>query len=188
MRNHAAALALALMLISAGACVAPTKHHALRAPATPSTLTDVREVCYVAVDKLLAQCETKECGRLLVATLVDINDVGRTSMFGRQISEFHASRLSQRSVDVIHATVRQDHMIIRENGQFLLSRDIQNLAADYNAKFALVGTYGVVSEEVTVSLRLVSTVDDSTVAAVDYELPHSKSVVDMLSTYRYSTY
>ncbi len=79
-------------------------------------------------------------------------------------------------------------MIIRENGQFLLSRDIQNLAADYNAKFALVGTYGVVSEEVTVSLRLVSTVDDSTVAAVDYELPHSKSVVDMLSTYRYSTY
>ena len=188
MRHLAPAAALALTLISAGACVAPSQHASNSTNTTPPSLTDVRAACYMAVDELLAQCETKDCGRLLVATLVDINDVGRTSMFGRQISEFHASRLSQQSVDVIHATVRQDHMIIRENGQFLLSRDIQNLAADYNAKFALVGTYGVVSEEVTVSLRLVSTVDDSTLAAVDYELPHTKSVVDMLSTYRYSSY
>ena len=188
MHHLSAAAATSLLLLFTGACVAPTQHAAPRPTSTPATLTDIREVTYVAVDELLAQCETKDCGRLLVATLVDINDVGRTSMFGRQISEFHASRLSQRSVDVIHATVRQDHMIIRENGPFLVSRDIQNLAADYNAKFALVGTYGVVSEEVTVSLRLVSTVDDSTLAAVDYELPHSKSVVDMLSTYRYSSY
>ena len=182
MRLLSTAAAFALTLFTAGACIGPER------TTYPPTMTGTRATCYDAVDDLLAQVPTVDCGRMLVSTLVDINDVSRTSMFGRQVSEFHASRLSQRAVDVIHATVRQDHMIVRDNGQFLLSRDIQNLAADHNAKFALVGTYGVVSEAVTVSLRLVSTIDDSTVAAVDYELPRSKPVVDMLTTRQYSHY
>ena len=181
MRLLSNATALMLTLLAAGACVMPTKPH-------PPTMTGARATSYDAVDELLAQCRGADCGRMLVSTLVDINDVSQTSMFGRQVSEFHASRLSQRDVVVIHATVRQDHMIVRDNGQFLLSRDIQNLAADYNAKFALVGTYGEVSDAVTVSLRLVSTVDDSTVAAVDYELPRSQPVVDMLARNRFRSY
>jgi TolB-like protein len=178
------AAALLLAFLATSACQGPTA--ALPPPET--TLTDVREASYDAMDTLLSQCGDDDCGRLLVATLVDINDVGRTSMFGRQIAEFHASRLSQRDFVVIHATMRQDHMIVRGSGQFLLSRDIQNLAADYNAKLALVGTYGVVSNSVAVSMRLVSTVDDSTVAAVDYELPRCKAVVDMLSSHGFSSY
>lgn len=176
--------ALLLAFVATTACVGPSAE----LPPAEKTLTDVREISYDAMDTLLSQCSDENCGRLMVATLVDINDVGRTSMFGRQMAEFHASRLSQRDFDVIHATMRQDHMIIRNTGQFLLSRDIQNLAADYNAKLALVGTYGVVSDAVSVSMRLVSTVDDSTVAAVDYELPRCKAVVDMLTAHRYWAY
>jgi TolB-like protein len=176
--------ALLLALVATTACKGPSA----ALPPLETTLTDVRETSYDAMDSLLAQCTDNDCGRLMVATLVDINDVSRTSMFGRQIAEFHASRLSQRDFVVIHATMRQDHMIVRGSGQFLLSRDIQNLAADYNAKLALVGTYGVVSDSVAVSMRLVSTVDDSTVAAVDYELPRCKVVVDMLSANGFRTY
>ena len=178
------ATALLATLLASGACVSTGD----AAPLPEPTLTDAREASYEAVDKLLSHCGNADCGRILVATLVDINDLKQTSMFGRQVSEFHASRLSLRDHVVIHATVRQDHMIVRDTGQFLLSRDIQNLAADYNAKLALVGTYGVVSNAVSVSLRLVSTVDDSTVAAVDYELPRCQPVVDMLSTHTFGAY
>jgi TolB-like protein len=136
---------------------------------------------YDAVDDLLEQCDVEtDLGRLLVATLVDINNVEKTTMFGRQFAEMTSSRLTQNKADVIHATVRHDHMRIDERGQFLISRKVQNLAADYNAKYVVVGTYAVCDEEVFVSLKLVSTIDDSTVAAVDVELKHTDTVREML--------
>ncbi len=138
---------------------------------------------YRATDVLFGQHEDRRgIGRVVVATLVDINDVSRTSMFGRQMSEYLASRLTQRDVDVIHATVRQDHMQIRGDGQFLLSREVRNLAADHNARTVLVGTYGMVKEDVLVSVKLVSTVDDATLAAYDFALPRKGAVEDMLGT------
>jgi TolB-like protein len=144
---------------------------------------DARLACYQATDELLGQHSDRQgFGRVLVATLVDINDVSRTSMFGRQMSEYLASRLTQRDVDVIHATVRQDHMQIRGDGQFLLSREVRNLAADHNARTVLVGTYGMVKEDVLVSVKLVSTVDDATLAAYDFALPRKGAVEDMLGT------
>ncbi|MFM1873063.1 MAG: hypothetical protein RL398_2485 [Planctomycetota bacterium] len=142
-----------------------------------------RDVCYEAVDRLLTQHEDRaDIGRTMVATLVDINEVKRTSMLGRQLSDYIASRLTQRDIDVIHTTLRQDHMIIREEGQFLLSREVRNLARDHNARTVLVGTYGMVAERVLLSIKLVSTVDDSILAAVDFSLKREGDVEDMLKT------
>lgn len=139
---------------------------------------------YECVDQLIAQHnDRRDIGRVLVATCVDVNNYGMTSMFGRQMSEYVASRLTKKNFDVIHATVRQDHMQMREDGQFLLSRDVRNLAMDHNARTILVGTYGVVQDYVLVSLKMVSTVDDSTIAASDFVLQRTKVVNDMLSTY-----
>lgn len=145
------------------------------------TGNSLRQATYAAVDSLITQhSDRADIGRLLVATLVDINDVNRTSMFGRQVTEYMSARLTQRDFDVIHATVRQDHMIVRPDGQFLLSRDIRNLVADYNAKCVVVGTYGLVQDYVFVSLKLVSTVDDSTLAATDFTVKRDGSVAEML--------
>lgn len=139
---------------------------------------------YEAVDQLIAQHnDRKDIGRMLISTCVDVNNFGMTSMFGRQMSEYIASRLTQKNIDVIHATVRQDHLQMREDGQFLLSRDVRNLAMDHNSRTILVGTYGVVQDYVLVSLKMVSTVDDSTIAATDFVLQRTKVVNDMLATY-----
>ena len=50
-------------------------------------------------------------------------------------------------------------------------------------QYIIVGTYGVVQDYVLVSLKMVSTVDDSTIAAMDFALPRTKVVNDMLATY-----
>lgn len=144
--------------------------------------TVLRGAFYGAVDNLLDQHEFRDdLDRMLVATLVDINDVTSTSMFGRQTAEFISARLTQHDHDVIHATVRQDHMIVREDGQFLLSRDIRNLVSDHNARSVVVGTYGTVKGFVFVSLKLVSTVDDSVLAAADFTLRRDEIIDDLLS-------
>jgi hypothetical protein len=140
-------------------------------------------ICYDAVDELLDQhSDQKDIGRILVATMVDINDVDRTTMFGRQTAEFLAARLTQQDYDVIHATIREDRLIVKSEGQFLLSRDVAALAVDYNARSVLVATYGVVKDIVYVSLKLVSTVDDATLAATDFTVPRGKVVDELLAT------
>lgn len=141
------------------------------------------EACYEAIDELLAQHPYPEdIDRVLVSTVVDINDVRRTTMFGRVTSECLSSRLTQVNKDVIHATVRADHMLVRQEGQFLLSREVRNLAMDYNARTALVSTYGVTEHSVILSLKLVSTVEDSTLAGVDLVIPRTLTVTEMLGT------
>ena len=71
--------------------------------------------------------------------------------------------------------------LVQHDGQFLLSRDARNLAVDYNARSALVTTYSVVANSVIVSMKLVSTIENSTVAAQDFVLARTESVTEMLS-------
>ncbi len=141
------------------------------------------ETCYQAIDGLLEQHpKPNDIDRVLVSTVVDINNVNQTTMFGRTISEFLSSRLTQTDKDVIHATVRADAMVVRQEGQFLLSREVRSLAMDYNARTALVSTYAVTDHSVILSLKLVSTVEDSTLAGVDVVLARTGTISELLGT------
>jgi hypothetical protein len=137
--------------------------------------------CYWAIDKLLAQHPFPEdIDRVLVSTVVDINDVQSTTMFGRVTSECLSSRLTQVNKDVIHVTIREDHMLVRQDGQFLLSREVRNLAMDKNARTVLVSTYSVTEDSVLLHLKLVSTIEDSTLAAIDVTIRRTGTVTQML--------
>jgi hypothetical protein len=146
---------------------------------------------YQAVDHLISQgsvdCICSDDGvtpgdRILVGTLVDINDVDTSSMFGRQVAEFVAARLAQNGHRVVQTTLRDGSVVIREDGQFLLSRDTANLSVDYNAKAVVVGTYGVTDQSIFVSLRTVCTIDNSLLGATDFILPLNDQILFMLET------
>ncbi|MDP6539813.1 MAG: FlgO family outer membrane protein [Planctomycetota bacterium] len=152
-------------------------------PTAPSDAELLVDACYEAVDDLLSQHQDRQdLERMLVSTVVDVNDVKRTTMFGRVTTEFLSARLTRNNVDVIHPTVREDHLLIQETGQFLLSRDVANLALDYNARTALVSTYAPLERNVIVSMKLVSTVENSTLAATDFVLHRSPVVEEMLES------
>ena len=156
----------------------------------------VVDACYEAVDQLFAQLPhnswsdmflgtpdvvgLEDTQRVLVATAVDVNNVKRTSMFGRVVTECLSSRTTQLDVDVITPTVREDRLVVQKGGQFLLSRDSSDLAEDYNARTALVSTYACLEQSVIVSIKLVSTVENSTLAAVDFVLEATPGVKEML--------
>ena len=120
--------------------------------------------------------------RILVGTLVDINDVDSGSMFGLQMAEFVAARLTQKGYSLVQTTLRDGSVIIRDDGQFLLSRDITDLSVDYNAQAVAVGTYGVTDDKVYVSLRLICTVDNTLLGATDFVLPVDDQVGSMLAS------
>jgi hypothetical protein len=119
--------------------------------------------------------------RLLVAAVADVNNVNSDTMFGREIGGIVSSRFTQSSIDVIHPTEKDGQMLVESAGQFIRSEDVQNIEKGYNTKTALVSTYAVAGNTVHVSVKLVSTVTNVTLAATDFVLYQNELVKDMLA-------
>ena len=104
-------LALAL-LVMLGACVpAPGDYSTPALYETrfmPPSDTDVAAVSYAAADRLMNQVgEPLDPSKpILVASLADIDDLERSSAFGRMIGEQLSSRLSQLSYTVVESKLR----------------------------------------------------------------------------------
>lgn len=127
-----------------------------------------------------AKCECAD-NCIVVATLVDVNNYNKTTMFGRQASEFVTTQLAREGLRVIQPTTRSQSIAINEAGQFVLSRDLRKLAADQNARSVVVGSYGQTDKHVYVSLRWVRTEDNAIMAAHDFRLAICDEVKGMLS-------
>jgi hypothetical protein len=143
---------------------------------------ELLEICYGAIDELLDQHpDSDSIDRLLVAAVADVNNVNSDTMFGREIGGIVSSRFTQSSIDVIHPTEKDGQMLVESAGQFIRSEDVQNIEKGYNTKTALVSTYAVAGNTVHVSVKLVSTVTNVTLAATDFVLYQNELVKDMLA-------
>lgn len=146
------------------------------------TEADLIATCYNAVDQLLGKGtdDLSRDRRVLVGTLVDLNNMERTSMFGRVMSELLSSRLTQRGYKVIQANIRDKSVLVRPGeGQFLLTRDMKELAQDYNVGAVFVGTYGRAGDKVYISVRIVNADYNTTSAAIDFDLPVGSRVAGL---------
>jgi hypothetical protein len=69
-------------------------------------------------------------------------------------------------------------------GEFLLSRRLQELGLDHGAHAVLVGTYAVSSHLVFVSCRVVSTATSGLLAGFDFELPRDEITQSLMAPRR----
>src|SRR5690606_5167544 len=108
-----------------------------------------------AVDKLLQAAPVAPGTSVLVATLVNVDHLDRSSRFGRVSSEQIAGRLVQRGVAVVELRLRDELALQPGEGELLLSRQWREVSREHQAGMALVGTYAASSSQVWVSLKLV---------------------------------
>lgn len=117
---------------------------------------------------------------VLVATIVNVNDMRRTAPLGRTLSEQYASQLASAGFNVKEMKLRGDVFIREETGELLLSREIKDIARSHNASMVLVGTYSAAANFTYVSLKFVRTEDSRIIRAYDYALPNDKDVTKLL--------
>lgn len=119
---------------------------------------------------------------VLYSTTVDLNDYNNTTNFGRLHAELFSTALVQHwQNDLIKMTLRQSTTpIIPQQGEFLLSREVQDIAVDYNAGAVLVSTYSVAPDKVYLNLQLVNVDHNTVVAAVSYSIPLGPRTLGML--------
>lgn len=160
---------------------------------------DYIETTYNAVGNLLATATPNQTPAqfdtfdstlpVLCATTVDLNAYEATTNFGRVLSEAMATALTQhwRST-VIKSTLRQGTMPINGAGEFLLSRDMQQLALDYNAGAVLVSTYSVALDKVYVNIQLVNVNHNAVVASTIFDIPLGPRTLALLKNVEFPSF
>lgn len=118
---------------------------------------------------------------VLVATVVNVNQLTRTTPLGRTLSEMYASQLSNAGFNVKELKLRGDVYVKEGTGELLLSREIRDIAHQHNAGLVLVGTYSQAKQYTYVSLKLVRTADSRIMRSHDYALPNEPDVQRLLA-------
>ena len=119
-------------------------------------------------------------GPVLVATVVNVNNLTRSAPLGRTLSEQYASHMSALGFNVKEVKLRGDLFVREGTGELLLSRELRDIARSQNAAVVLVGTYSPATDYTYVSVKLVRTEDSRILRGHDYALPNDRDVQRLL--------
>jgi hypothetical protein len=130
---------------------------------------------YAAADQLASQLERagiRKQDPLLVATVADVTYLNGSSAFGRITSEQVASKLAQLGFNVTEAKLRGSLYVRQGSGEYILSRDLEQIASQHEVIAVVSGTYAVGGIENMISLRAIELATRKILAGYDYTVPN----------------
>ncbi|MCH4809919.1 FlgO family outer membrane protein [Vreelandella neptunia] len=173
--SRAALMSLALLLLAG----CGTMGNANNTYAEPEP--DLSELVHAAAEQMIASNpELTRYSPMIAATFVSIDNLSQSSTLGRISSEIMASALSRQGMEVREVKMR-DSMFIEESvGELILSRQVQRLSAQHNARSILMGTYAQGQDFVYVSARVVRAGDAMVLGSADFRLPLNNNTRSLL--------
>ena len=137
---------------------------------------------YRAADSLLAQLKNhlSQSQPMIVATMVNIDALEKSSTLGRLVSEQVSARFSQAGYSMVEMKFRNNIYIKQDQGELLLTREIKNVAQSHNAQAVIVGTYGESGDMVFINLKVIQPATNVVLAVHDYALPLDSNIRSML--------
>lgn len=142
---------------------------------------DLSELVHAAAEQMMANNpELTRYSPMIAATFVSIDNLSQSSTLGRMASEIMASALARQGMQVREVKMR-DSMFIEESvGELILSRQVQRLSAQHNARSILMGTYAQGQDFVYVSARIVRAGDAMVLGTADFRLPLNNNTRSLL--------
>lgn len=154
--------------------------HAIKPNNNHSSLVGVN---YEATEGLLSSLKKElDPGKpIIVASFVNVDNLSESSTFGRISAEQFASKLSQSGYIINELKLRRESLYIKERaGEFMLSRELKDIASRHTAQAILVGIYGLADNLVYVSVKMVDP-DGLVIASSDYSLMMSAGLRSMFN-------
>lgn len=93
---------------------------------------------------------------ILVTTVVNNDNLDDTSSFGRSFQNNIAAGFVDRGFAVKEIKLRRAVLVEPHKGEFLLSRDLREIAERQRAQAVVVGTYAIANRVLYLSVRLVN--------------------------------
>lgn len=151
-----------------------------QADLTHSVKYDMTSMNYKAAEKLLLDAKLPLESAVIMATVVNIDDIENSSTLGRLISEQISARFIQAKMNVIEMKFRENVYIKQNTGELMLTREISKIAKTHSANAIIVGTYAVANSAVYVNIKIINPSTNVAIAATDYVLPMNRDVEDMI--------
>lgn len=172
-------MAIGMTLLLLAGC--STLGNANNRPAEPEP--DLSELVHAAAEQMVASNpELTRYSPMIAATFVSIDNLSQSSTLGRISSEIMASALARQGMQVREVKMR-DSMFIEESvGELILSRQVQRLTAQHNARSILMGTYAQGQDYVYVSARVVRAGDAMVLGSADFRLPLNNNTRSLLES------
>jgi hypothetical protein len=140
---------------------------------------------YKAVDRIASGSAVAKGQPIVVATLVDIDDLERSSSFGRIVSEQIASRLAMLGYTPIELKLRGNVYVRAPQGELALSREVARVAREHRAPVVVVGTYAHAGHQIFVSLKAVAVDENRILSGYDYAVALNDNTRPLLKSARH---
>ncbi|MBT06679.1 MAG: hypothetical protein CMM32_07165 [Rhodospirillaceae bacterium] len=148
----------------------------------PLEAVDLVAASHKVVDRLVdsSQQVLDHSKPIMVASLVNVNDLEQSSVLGRIVSEQIRSRFTQLGYTTKELRYRGNIMVRAGSGELVLSRDVKNLSDAQQAQAVVAGVYAVAETKVYVTLRVLRADDGTVISSADYALPKGEDVTSLL--------
>ena len=159
----------------------PLPHASIQAPPDGALLLNANTN---AGDALAAQALSRvgSTSSIIVASMVELDNLEKSSPFGQLNAQQIGSRLSQHGFKVLEARLASELRLQKRNGEFMLTREsAELLARNHDAHAALIGVYSEGHDKIYISTRIVRLNDNALIAAYEYYLPKRGDVLALLN-------
>ena len=118
--------------------------------------------------------------KLILTTLVDLDNLYNTSAFGRAITESLSTCLFRQGFQVTEVRKTPGLFIQQKKGELALSRNAARVAPEQDATAIITGTYSLTPATVIINIRMIAA-DSSTVLSVaGLEIDRNKNINSLL--------
>ena len=119
--------------------------------------------------------------RLILTTVVDLDNLYTTTRFGRTLTEALSTSLFRHGFGVVEIR-KSAKLLIRDNrGELMLTRDAKLLAKQQQAAAILTGTYSLTPTTVILNLRLLDAGSQQVLSVAGLELQRSRNINHLLA-------
>lgn len=120
-----------------------------------SYIGNFNAMCIFLADQLVRnQNSRKKTDPLIITTFADLNNLKETTPFGRLVAENLGHELQVRKWSVIDIRLTKD-VLINDNGEFSLSRDVQKIKDSFKGGMVITGTYSRLDNCLVVNARMI---------------------------------
>lgn len=152
---------------------------------------DIKQTNYKAADSLInnlnwnlfwgkVKIKLSKDAPILVASFVDLDDLSESSAFGRVVAEQIASRFNQKDYTTIEVKLGSNVFIKERSGEFVLSREMEQIGIKHRAQAVIVGTYSIGSKRIYLTARVINVSDGRVLASHDYKARIDLDTLKML--------
>ena len=134
---------------------------------------DLVEVSYDSVDELREKLTRTipQSSLILVSTLLNVDDLYKTSSFGRIVSNQIASAFHNSGYRIIGMEMPIDLFAMEKGGTLKLSDETKEMLKPYNATVIVGGVYAPGKKNAYVSLRIIDLYTKNIISSIDFSVP-----------------